>query len=104
MKAAKGVYTHYEDSESINIIATCECGSPEHSLTCWLEVEDGNVVMTTFIETNINYTPSFKERLKVVWGVLTKGYYKQEHEIIMDAQTVDNFVETLQSKLKEIKK
>lgn len=72
----------YEDDNSIMIKSTCSCGAENITIDV-SHNEDLNVVdMTFYYECWLTDKDRFKNRVKLAWEILTKGYAKYQAEFI----------------------
>ncbi len=84
---------------------SCDCNSPEHSVNMWIEVDPETefklISVNFYVETYSNFKTNWSTRLKIIWNVLTRGYYKQEASVLLNEQTAVNFAQTI---LREVDK
>lgn len=85
----------------------CECGSTNHDVNAWVEVDvetgSRNVELKFYIETETSGCNNFMDRVKVAWNTLVKGYYRQEHELILKEQAAVNFLAAMQGSIQQLK-
>lgn len=81
----------FGDAKSYRI--NCDCDTPEHEATLWLEVDDEmdpSVTMTLYSDL---HTPWLSwTRWKYIWRLLTQGRVEVHQELILHPQTARNLV------------
>jgi hypothetical protein len=79
----------------------CECGDSNHSHMVWVEVEDYEVVVTTYTQQKTKWWDL--NRWQTIWTLLTKGYVEYEACVIMTEQQALNYSETLKKAVNDVK-
>lgn len=96
----------FKKAKSYNI--ACECNTPDHAANMWIELngdaECKNVELSFFVETWTPYWDSRASRWRAIWQLLTQGYVKTEHHMILNRQAAINLAETINHTIKEIEK
>jgi hypothetical protein len=95
---AVGVSVAYRDAESESIRVECDCSSAEHSVLCWMEIEpeENWASATIYVETTTPYNTGFWQRIRMCWRILTQGYYKLEHNILLKEQALTTYIAALE--------
>jgi hypothetical protein len=93
----------FKDASIFQVV--CDCNSPDHSVNMWIEVDPETefklISVNFYAETYSNYKTNWAARLKIIWDVLTQGYYKQESSLMLNEQAAVNFAHTI---LREVDK
>lgn len=105
-KPAKGIMTmsQWKDAHCLRI--ACDCGSREHEVDAWIEVErekDEPFTYVAFYAELCTPPAKFWQRVKIAWAVLTRGAYRLEHDLILREQAALNLAEAIKSSVKELK-
>ena len=132
-KPAQGISKKAEFDDAVWYEVDCECGSPDHYHSIWIERDDEPKLITVYISTEATtdfWTQTVPERVEkinlpvVSWAwqtvayafnetvrrarligrVLFKGYVKYESTIIMTKQQAYNYSKALENAVKELEK
>lgn len=98
---------HYKDAKSFNV--RCDCHSDEHDVNMWIEIQDTDpdvqsVEVSFYVETWSPFWDKHLTRFKMIWNILTKGYHKQEHHLILNKQAATNFANTILTEVANLEK
>ena len=84
---------------------SCDCNTPAHTVNMWIEVDPETefklISVNFYVETYSNFKTNWSTRLKIIWHVLTRGYYTQEASLMLNEKTAINFAHTI---LREVDK
>ena len=87
---------------------SCDCHDNNHTVDMWLEVDSDTELRDITISFHVQTTAPFWEkgfnRFKLIWQLLTTGYYKSEHYFILDEQTATTLVDVIKKDLTKFKK
>jgi hypothetical protein len=89
----------YGNSKCYQIV--CECGSPDHDHSLWVEADSHSITVTVYTTTKSKWWSM--SRWKKMWTLLTKGYIEYEADLIMNEQQALNYAETLKKAVKDVK-
>lgn len=118
----------FDDSKFYKVV--CSCGQSDHDIDFEVEAADTGVNVNTYVTTKTDYwTETVKKRydidsqwlqeldwgwkdlvnglvtrVKLTWGVWTKGYIETQTTIAMNEQQAINYAETLKSAVDDVKK
>ena len=91
---AQGIMLDRNWGDARSYTIACECGGREHYPQMWIEVgsEDDaelqNVTVTFYVET---VSPWYQlSRWRQIWTMLTRGYVRQESNVILSKQAALN--------------
>ena len=86
----------------------CDCHDNDHTVDMWLEVDPDTEFKDITISFHVQTTAPFWEkgfnRFKLIWQLLTTGYYKSEHHFILNEQTATTLVDVIKKDLTKFKK
>lgn len=86
----------------------CECHDNDHNVDMWIEVDPDSEFKDITISFHVQTTAPFWEkgfnRFKLIWQLLTTGYYKSEHHFILNEQSAINLICTIKKDLTKFKK
>ena len=96
----------YKNAETYQI--ACDCHSPDHNVDMWIEInkeDDLDLINVSFYTkaTASFWTPKFN-RFKLIWEILTTGYYQAEHHLILSEQAARNMADTIISQVNSFNK
>jgi hypothetical protein len=105
-KPAQGIMLNRNWGTARSYTIACECGVREHYPQMWIEVgsEDDvelqNVTVTFYVETP---SPWYRlNRWRQIWAMLTRGYAKQEHALILSKQAALNLSTVIRNSVNEM--
>jgi len=127
---AEGIMLTADFGDSKFYKVVCSCGQPDHDIDFEVEAADTGVNVNTYVTTKTDYwTDTVKKRydidsqwlqeldwswkdlvnglvtrVKLTWGVWTKGYIETQTTIAMTEQQAINYAETLKSAVDDVKK
>jgi len=82
----------------------CDCGTAEHDITAWVEVErDDPFVAVTFYADLWTPPSDFWQRVKIAWNVVVHGVHRREHDLMLREQAARNFAAAIIRSLDELK-
>jgi hypothetical protein len=85
----------------------CDCHDNDHMVDMWLEVDPDTEFKDITISFHVQTTAPFWEkgfnRFKLIWQLLTTGYYKSEHHFILNEQTATNLITIIKKDLTKFK-
>ena len=101
------VNSKWKDATSYHI--NCDCGSADHAVNMWIEIQDTDpdvqsVEVGFYVETWSPFWDKNLTRFKMIWDILTRGYHKQEHHLILDKQAALNFANTIINEVATLEK
>lgn len=103
---AQGIMLNRNWGTACSYTIACECGSRDHSANMWIEVGDEsdadlqNVTVTFYVETD---SPWYSlNRWRQIWTMLTRGYAKQEHALILSKQAALNLSTVIRNSVAEM--
>jgi hypothetical protein len=99
-KPAEGISKVNDFDHSIWYHVECECLNPDHCHTVDVNIELGDV--TVEINTEVSTPFWSKNRWKMIWEILTKGYASHQACIILTKQAALNYAAALKGAIKEI--
>ena len=99
-KPAEGISKVNDFGHSIWYRVDCECQEPDHCHTIDVNTEFNDV--TVDIYTTVSTPFWSKNRWKMIWEILTKGYASHEATIILNKQSALNYAEALKGAIKEL--
>lgn len=86
----------------------CDCHDNDHSVDMWIEVDPDAEVKDITISFHVQTTAPFWEkgysRFKLIWQLLTTGYYKSEHYLMLNEQTATNLIDIIKKDLTKFNK
>lgn len=106
-KPAVGVLASgvWKDAHSYTV--ACECGTKEHTVDAWVEVDtdtvNKDITVTFYVEPTVHAADSFWSRLKVAAGIMLRGRYTLEHGLVLREQAAKNLLGALQSSITTLK-
>lgn len=92
---AVGVAKTFDDGELVGLKTLCQCGSDQHSVDTWIEIEScfGDISVTFNItQENVGIFA----RIKRAFSVLC-GFDSHEHEIILSKQQAINWIRSVET-------
>lgn len=103
-KPAYGVSENKEYPGMKSFTVSCECGSTEHAITTWIEIDADKECKQLEISHWIEcFQPTFKRsRWKAIWDLLWKGYSLEQHGIILTEQVARNWIAATEEAIKYI--
>ena len=97
-----------EWNDAVAYKITCDCHDNDHTVDMWIEVDPDTELKDITISFHVQTTAPFWEkgctRFKLMWQLLTTGYYKSEHYFIMNEQTATTLIDVLKKDLVKLKK
>ena len=85
----------------------CDCHDNDHAVDLWIEVDPDTELKDITISFHVQTTAPFWEkgfnRFKLIWELLTTGYYKSEHHFILNEQTATNLITIIKKDLTKFK-
>jgi hypothetical protein len=100
-KPAEGILLHKDWGDTKMYSVPCECCGNDCGHNVWVEADDCNVSVTTYVKLKTKWWES--NRFRIIWTLLTKGYVEYEASIMMTEQQALNYSETLKSAVKDVK-
>ena len=95
----------WKDASAYKI--ACDCHDNDHNVDMWLEVDPDSEFKDITISFHVQTTAPFWEkgfnRFKLIWELLTTGYYKSEHHFILNEQTATNLITIIKKDLTKFK-
>ena len=86
----------------------CDCHDNTHNVDMWIEIDPDAEVKDITLSFHVQTTAPFWEkgfnRFKLIWQLLTTGYYKSEHYFILNEQSAINLINTIKKDLTKFKK
>jgi hypothetical protein len=79
----------------------CKCGSPECSHDVWIEADETEITVTTYLSLRSKWYRM--SRWKQIWSILVNGYVDVESTLVMDQQTALNYAATLKAAVEDVK-
>lgn len=101
-KPAEGVMKTGDWGKTKTYHIRCECGSPECAHDVWVEADDMQVTVTTYLTMRTKWHNM--SRWKQIWTILTKGYLDTESTLVMNRQTAMNYAATLKVAVDDVEK
>lgn len=103
---AEGISLNRDWGDAKSYRITCDCGSPEHDVNMWIEVDGDKDVQDVQVGFYVEgWTPFWEtkfSRIRAAWDILFKGYHKQEHHMILRKQAALNFAETIKQAIADV--
>jgi len=100
-----------KDKPCKNYHIECECGSSDHSVKMWIEIdpdhETQDIQISFYADTWTPWWDKYYNRFKCIWKLLTTGVVRYEHHMILNKQAALNLANTILTdvaKLEEGKK
>jgi hypothetical protein len=92
--SATGVW---DDARSFRI--GCECHDPDHDVDMWIEVDNDpevqHINVGFYVEGTSPHWDQGWDRVRAAWQILTQGFHRSEHHLILDQQGAANFADAL---------
>jgi hypothetical protein len=99
-KPAEGISKVNDFGHSIWYRVECECLEPDHCHTVDVAIELSDVTVEIYTQVS---TPFWsKNRWKMIWEILTKGYAEHEACIILNKQSALNYAKALKDAVKKV--
>ena len=105
-KLAQGIMLNRNWGTARAYTIACECGEPDHFPQMWIDVggendaDLQNVTVTFYIET---VSPWYRlNRWRQIWAMLTQGYVRQEHALILSKQAALNLSTVIRNSVAEM--
>jgi hypothetical protein len=96
----------FNDSSAYTI--ACDCHSPDHAVDAWIEVlsdtEFRDITVSFHVQGTVPFWGEGFNRFRLMWQVLTTGYYKSEHHLILNEQSATTLVDAIKKDLTKFKK
>lgn len=92
-----GIAKISEDVYRVN----CECTSNDHSVDCWIEVEQTDdeipdlISISHYVTMYSKYNENIWDRIKSACNILFKGVDTKEHEIILKGEAAENWLNAI---------
>ena len=105
-KPAQGIMLNRNWGTARTYTIACECGELDHFPQMWIDIGDEsdadlqNVTVTFYVETA---SPWYSvNRWRQIWQMLTRGYVKQEHALILSKQAALNLSTVIRNSVAEM--
>ena len=105
-KPAQGIMLNRNWGTARTYTIACECGELDHFPQMWIDIGDEsdadlqNVTVTFYVETA---SPWYSvNRWRQIWQILTRGYVKQEHALILSKQAALNLSTVIRNSVAEM--
>ena len=105
-KPAQGIMLNRNWGTARTYTIACECGELDHFPQMWIDIGDEsdadlqNVTVTFYVETA---SPWYSvNRWHQIWQMLTRGYVKQEHALILSKQAALNLSTVIRNSVAEM--
>ncbi len=102
---ASGILKCHDTKNSTCYHIECDCHDSEHAVKMWIEVDSelgSNVAVNFYVNAWIPFWENGFNRIKIAWLVLTKGFYHQEHTLLLTKQSALNLAAVINEKVKEL--
>lgn len=102
---AQGISVEKKFDDAIIYNVTCACGTSEHSVRMWIEVngdmDDPTVSVSLYADTYSPYFNNFLDRLKYAFKTVVFGQFKVEHCFLLEKQSALNFASAIQNQIEK---
>lgn len=93
--------SRHSDSRCFRI--ACDCGTREHDIDAWIEVDrDTPWVTVTFYAELWTPVSDFWQRVKIAWRVLVHGVHRQEHDLMLRSPAARNFAAAINTAVDQL--
>lgn len=95
---AEGISVLTDSDDYRTYRVDCECTSADHGFVTWVELDadEDTAGITFYVQTSVRtWNKPWRQKLKVVWDIITKGYYVTESDVLMRPQVLHNFIQVL---------
>lgn len=94
----------WDDASSFRV--GCSCSDPNHDVNMWIEVNHdsdlGEVEVGFYVEgTSPHWNPGWS-RVRAAWQILTRGYHRSEHHLLLKPQAALNVAEAIEKNVKAL--
>lgn len=89
----------WNDARSFRI--GCDCTDPNHDVNMWIEVKHDSEVKEVevgfYVEGISPFWSQGWSRIKAAWQILTQGYHRSEHHLLLKPQAAMNMAEAIKT-------
>ena len=92
----------WDDARSFRV--GCDCTDPAHDVHMWIEVNHDSDVKEVevgfYVEgSSPHWSPGWN-RIRAAWQILTQGYHRSEHHLLLKPQAATNMAEAIKHHVK----
>jgi hypothetical protein len=99
----KGIMETGDWSNGKTFRVACECHDPDHDINAWIEIDPDKdtkeITLGFYVYTETPFWKKGFSRIKTAWTVLSKGYHRSEHHLILDKQAALNFSDAIKNSI-----
>jgi|688.fasta_scaffold1640357_1 hypothetical protein len=101
---ATGIMKTFDNEDSAAYRIACDCHTSDHDINMWVELDrdEYNINVSFYVESYTPWWNQYFNRFKVIWKLLTTGYFQREHHTILNSQTALNFANTIISEVERL--
>ena len=102
MKVEKPATMFYQtDHNDPRYFTVCDCMTDSHTICTDVEVDaDTGLVQVMFSFETTTPISNFRQRLKMAWNMIFKGYHTEYRDIVMKPQTAYTWCKTVEKAVK----
>lgn len=87
----------WDDARSFRV--ECSCTDPRHDANMWIEVTSESdvreVTVGFYVEGTSPCWSTGWNRIRAAWQILTQGYHRSEHHLLLNPQAALNVAEAI---------